>query len=66
MASLQVSLHPLLAVGHHHSLHAPRLSWATALYQWLRVTEDRVLVTLKVNDMQHLKKAQSEEQARNM
>lgn len=43
-----------------------RLSWAAALYQWLRVTEDRVLVTLKKNDMVPLSNAASERDAQAM
>lgn len=43
-----------------------RLSWAAALYQWLRVTEDRVLVTLKRADMKRLSEATTLEAARKM
>ncbi|WIA22000.1 hypothetical protein OEZ85_004354 [Tetradesmus obliquus] len=43
-----------------------RLSWAAALYDWLRVTEDRVLVVLKRADMQRLADAPSEAAARAM
>jgi SNF2 family DNA or RNA helicase len=43
-----------------------RLSWAAALYDWLRVTDDRVLVVLKRSDMQHLADAPSQAAARAM
>lgn len=43
-----------------------RLSWAAALYQWLRVTEDRVLVTLKRDDMRALANAPTEKDAQAM
>eukprot|EP00879_Flechtneria_rotunda_P033580 GHRR01037205.1.p1 GENE.GHRR01037205.1~~GHRR01037205.1.p1 ORF type:complete len:626 (+),score=250.64 GHRR01037205.1:205-2082(+) len=43
-----------------------RLSWGAALYDWLRVTEDRVLVVLKANDAGVLAHARSKEHARAM
>jgi hypothetical protein len=43
-----------------------RLSWAAALYDWLRVTGDRVLVVLKRSDMQRLADAPSQAAARAM
>jgi hypothetical protein len=43
-----------------------RLSWAAALYDWLRVTDDRVLVVLKRSDMQRLADAPSQAAARAM
>ncbi|KAF6256809.1 P-loop containing nucleoside triphosphate hydrolase protein [Scenedesmus sp. NREL 46B-D3] len=43
-----------------------RLSWAAALYDWLRVTDDRVLVVLKRSDMQRLAEAPSQAAARAM
>lgn len=45
---------------------AARLSWAAALYDWLRVTEDRVLVVLKGADMRRVCDCESEAQARAM
>jgi hypothetical protein len=45
---------------------ACRLSWAAALYDWLRVTDDRVLVVLKRIDMQCLAAAPSQAAARSM
>jgi hypothetical protein len=49
-----------------HSVPACRLSWAAALYDWLRVTGDRVLVVLKRSDMQRLADAPSQAAARAM
>jgi hypothetical protein len=43
-----------------------RLSWAAALYDWLRVTEDRVLVVLKGRDMEALSACTTLEAARGM
>jgi SNF2 family DNA or RNA helicase len=36
-----------------------RLAWATAVYDWLRVTEDRVLTVLKRKDLEAIAGAKS-------
>jgi hypothetical protein len=41
-----------------------RLSWAAALYDWLRVTDDRVLVILKTKDIKPLADCRTEAAAR--
>lgn len=43
-----------------------RLTWAGALYDWLRVTEDRVLVVLKRSDLDPVRNAASMQDARAM
>lgn len=53
-------------MGSLHVVSAVRLSWQAALYDWIRVVEDRVLVVLKKTDMNRLANAPSEQAARSM
>lgn len=46
--------------------HMSRLCWAAALYDWLRVTEDRVCVVLKKAHLEPLANAASKAAARGM